>query len=153
MMVIGDGLFDKVLRTFVHVQRECVVRLLANVSVDPGNDTLGHDMLANALQVVLRYVLQIQEGVQTHSLALVNVRGALSLALFVPMRMPRGSQAGHGHAHQVHVVLFARQFGNVQTMSEDGFFAEPSKTVVLCAFAAFGEFLLDLSGGRFEFRG
>lgn len=152
-LMVGNGLFDEVLRAFVHVQRECVVRFLANVSVHSGNDTLGHDVLPDALQMVLRYVLQIEERVQTHSLALVHVRGPLALALLVAMRVPGAAHTGHGHSHQVHVVLLARQLRNVEPMSEYGLCAETGKAIVFRALTALGEFLLDLGGGRFEFGG
>lgn len=54
----------------VDVEREAIVRSLAVIAVHARSHSVCHDVFADAFQLVLRAILQIQEGFQADFLAL-----------------------------------------------------------------------------------
>jgi hypothetical protein len=54
----------------INVQREAIVRPFAVIAVHARSHSVRHDVLANPLQLVLRAILQVQEGFQADFLAL-----------------------------------------------------------------------------------
>jgi hypothetical protein len=78
-LIIPSGLFvlgslDVTLQKggglLINVQREAIVRPFAVIAVHARSHSVRHDVLANPLQLVLRAILQVQEGFQADFLAL-----------------------------------------------------------------------------------
>ena len=78
-LIIPSGLFvlgtlDVTLQKggglLINVQREAIVRSFAVIAVHARSHSVCHDVLANPLQLVLRAILQVQEGFQADFLAL-----------------------------------------------------------------------------------
>lgn len=143
--VLVQRRLEEVLRADVHVERERVVRLLADVAVHARHHPVRHHVAADPLQLVVRHVLEVQERVEADALPVVDVRRALPDALLVAAGLLRVGQAGHADAHQVHVVLLLRQLGDVQPMPVHALGAQVDEARAL-ALAALREPLQHLPG-------
>ena len=88
------------------------------ITVYPRSHSIHHDVFSNGFELIVRTVFQVQKGVQTHFLALENVRGPESLPLLVARSFLRIGEASHGDSHEVHVVLVLGELCYVESMPE-----------------------------------
>ena len=135
----------------VSVERKSIRRFFAVVAVYSRGHPIHHHVFPDGFQLIMGAILKVQEGIEANFLSLEDVGCPESFPFLVPRSLLRVGQAGHGHPHEVHVVLVFGQLCDVEAMSENELRVHVFKAIIAIALAAFAKALPHLIAVLFEF--